>query len=101
MKIIVFFHLPLYILRYCKVGDGLNRREQTVVLLELFLYTDWISIRIPAVIMTMKIMNEWMDIQEIFGVVTTQCVFVTGHKDFEENSAFLFRMEVGRVTIKM
>jgi len=41
MKIIVFFHLPLYILRYCKVGDGPNRREQTVVLLELFLYTDW------------------------------------------------------------
>jgi len=33
-------------------------------------------------ILAMKIMNEWMDIQGIFGVVTTRSVIVTGH-DFD------------------
>jgi hypothetical protein len=40
-------------------------------------------------------MNEWMDIKGIFGVVATNCVFVTGHNDFAENSDFFFRVEVG------
>jgi len=48
-----------------------------------------------------NIINERMDIQGICGVVTTQCVFVTGHNDFEESSVSFFRVEVGRVTINM
>jgi hypothetical protein len=47
----------------------------------------------------MKIMNERIDTQGIFGVVTTRYDIVTQHNGFEENSVSFFRVEVGRVTI--